>query len=90
MNKIAMTIICVLFLTAGRIWAQGADAMANNVVANEVKVAVPVDNDNMENEAAVNDEGYGTDDEEYYGSENDMVNAEANAEEPVVDNAVGK
>ncbi len=86
MNKIVVVIVCAVFLTVGRVWAQEAKPMANPAVggatggvqSNEAAVADP--SDNAENEAAVNDEGYGTEDEEYYGSEDDGVNAAMNAQ----------
>ena len=80
MDKIIVVAVCALFLTVGRAWAQDANTAADNAPANEVRMQVPPDNDNMENEA-LNDEGYGTDDEEYYGSENEMANTQDNAEE---------
>ena len=82
MNKIVAVIVCAIFLTVGRVWAQEAKPMADNVQSNEAAVAGQ--SDNAENEAAVNDEGYGTDDEEYYGSEEDA----SNTAQPVVSNAV--
>ena len=78
MNKIVVVIVCAVFLTVGRVWAQEAKSVTNNAQSNEAAVAGQ--SDNAENEAAVNDEGYGTDDEEYYGSEDDGVNAAMNAQ----------
>ena len=82
MNKIVVVIVCAVFLTVGRVWAQEAKPMANPAVGGVVGPS-----DNAENEAAVNDEGYGTDDEEYYGSEEDAVNG-SNTAQPVASNAV--
>ena len=106
MNKMIVVAICTVVLTAGRVWAQEVNAAANGAVAVNMTAPVLSDNfDNMENEA-LNDEGYGTDDEEYYGSENDMANTQddadealptdvdepmpTNADEPAADNAVGQ
>ena len=106
MGRILIVIACVVLLSMGRVWAQDANTAADNAPANEVRMQVPPDNGNMENEA-LNDEGYGTDDEEYYGSENETANTEDNAEEalpaanaeeptpanvdePATDNAVDK
>ncbi len=74
MNKIVVVMVCAVFLTVGRVWAQEAKPVANPAAQS----------DNAENEAAVNDEGYGADDEEYYGSEEDT----SNAAQPVPSNAV--
>ncbi len=89
MNKIVVVIVCAVFLTVGRVWAQEAKPTANpatgGVQSNEAAVAGQ--SDNAENEAAVNDEGYGTDDEEYYGSEEDAVTGPSNTAQPVASNA---
>ena len=93
MSKIFIVILGIVILTAGRTWAQEVNAAANNVQANAAGVPAPVP-ENIDDQAIVNDEGYGTDDEEYYGSEEDaanaVTNAQANAQQPAVDNAVGK
>ncbi len=97
MSKIFIVILGIVILTAGRTWAQEVNAAADNVQANAAGVP-----ENIDDQAIVNDEGYGTDDEEYYGSEEDAANAvtnaqanaeaaiPANAQQPAVDNAVGK
>ena len=107
MKKSFVVLICVLFLAGGRAWAQETNVALNDAVDQTANAAMPQDNaDDMENEADVNDEGYATDDEEYYGSENDIANTQDNADEalpanadepmpadldgPVADNAVGK
>ncbi len=90
MKKIVVVIVCAVFLTVGRVWAQEAKPMADPVTGgasgNEAVVAGP--SDNAENEAAVNDEGYGADDEEYYGGEEEAVPAPSNTAQPVLSNAV--
>ncbi|MDO8675909.1 MAG: hypothetical protein Q7K71_07355 [Candidatus Omnitrophota bacterium] len=87
MNKIVVVTVCAVFLTVGRVWAQEAKLMANNVQSNEAAVLDP--SDNAGDETVANDEGYGTDDEEYYGSEEDMVtppmNAQTNADQENTD-----
>ena len=107
MNKIFIVILGIVILTAPRAWAQETDAVANKAQVNTAEQAdIAVPPENTDNQNIVNDEGYGTDDEEYYGSEEDAVNAEANAqanadantampeavnaEGPAPDNAVGK
>ena len=79
MKRILIFILSVVILTAGRAWAQEANAAANSVQTNTADVPMPAP-ENVDNQNIVNDEGYGTDDEEYYGSEEDAVNAEANAQ----------
>ncbi len=98
MKKIVAVIFCVLFLSAFHASAQEESKATGSVTANtpgdetniQAEDANMVPAENMENEEnmqedALNDEGYGND-EEYYGSENDMIDEEANAEEPVSDN----
>ena len=77
MNKIVAVIVCAVFLTVGRVWAQEAKPLANNVQTNEAAVLDP--SDNAEDQTVADDEGYGTDDEEYYGSEEDGVAVPMNA-----------
>ncbi len=90
MKKIVVVIVCAVFLTVGRVWAQEAKPVADpatgGVPGNEAAVAGP--SDNAENETAVNDEGYGADDEEYYGGEEEAVPAPSNTAQPVLSNAV--
>ena len=99
MDKIFVVIFSVIILTAPRAWAQEANAPANAAAAaNAERANITVPPENMDNQEIVNDEGYGTDDEEYYGSEEDAANAEVNAEQPETvntqqpasDNAVGQ
>ena len=100
MNRIILSVL-FLSVSAGLVLAQEAAVPANAVVVNETEEAVvnavPENMDAVANDEMVNDEGYGAEDSEYYGGEEETTNMQGNvaedsmekAEEPPV-NAVAK